>query len=201
MGACGGDDDGATDLRVTWTFASGDCASNGIQTVRITWTPAGGAQQTADFACSAGQGTLGKLSKGASYSITGQGLDAGGTARVESFGQMASFPDGRAFSPITVTLRPKASDIVVSWNGCPASVILPYFISLYSPPAMPGGALGARIKQVQETCSSRKATLDRVVPGDYVVELDSRAVTPKVRATQAVTVVAGEDAAVMLNVP
>jgi hypothetical protein len=46
------------------------------------------------------------------------------------------------------------------------------------------------------SASSRSATLKSVAPGSYVVELDSRAVTPKVKGTKPVTVLPGENATV-----
>lgn len=84
---------------------------------------------------------------------------------------------------------------------CPGSVILPFHITLYDPPATAGDPLTDEVKSVQESCSSSTATLTNVAPGDYVIELDSRAVTPAVYSTQDLTVVAGEDAEVTFGVP
>jgi hypothetical protein len=50
-------------------------------------------------------------------------------------------------------------------------------------------------------CGTRYATLTNVPPGNYIVELDSRAVTPKIYGTKTVMVVAGEDAEVTFNLP
>lgn len=61
---------------------------------------------------------------------------------------------------------------------------------------MMGGALTQKVSEKQETCSARTATLTNVAPGDYVVELDSRAVTPMVKGTRTVTVRNGENATV-----
>jgi hypothetical protein len=199
VGACGGSDAGTTDLTVAWSFPSGDCATNGIKTVRVAWTAPGTPQRSSDFPCTALQGKLGTLTKG-SHAIAAEGLDGGGVARMGST-LTATFPDGKAGGPVTFTLRPKSSNVVVTWNGCPRGVILPYFISLYPPPAMPGGPLANRIKMLQESCTAGRATLESVAPGDYVVELDSRAVTPRILATKPVTVVAGENASVAMGVP
>jgi hypothetical protein len=103
--------------------------------------------------------------------------------------------------PVSLTLRPKPADVVVNWqmssgSGCPPSVTLPYYIAIYRPPATDGGTLTDKVKEVQESCSSKTARLTSVTPGSYVVELDSRAQTPKVRGTQPVTVNPGENATV-----
>lgn len=195
--ACGGEEIGSSTLEAAWTFESGDCASHGVETVRVTWTLQGSTPQEAEFACTDGQGVLGELAEGGgTYAIAAQGLDAGGVARVENFSQSVTFGQGRTVGPVEITLRPKPANIVVTWGGCPPGVIIPYFIAVYRPPAQVGGELTDKVTEVQETCSSGTATLERVAPGDYVVELDTRAITPMVYATQQVTVVAGEDAQV-----
>lgn len=48
----------------------------------------------------------------------------------------------------------------------------------------------------QQKRSARTTTLTSVAPGDYLVELDSRAVTPAVKGTKNVTVRNGENATV-----
>ncbi|MFY0570087.1 hypothetical protein ACN28E_40550 [Archangium lansingense] len=57
-------------------------------------------------------------------------------------------------------------------------------------------ASSAVCREVQVSCAAGTATLDSIVPGNYVVELDTRAVTPQVRGTQNVTVKPGENAQV-----
>ncbi|MEW5740861.1 MAG: hypothetical protein AB1938_18220 [Myxococcota bacterium] len=189
-------------LNVTWSFQTGDCATNNVTTVRVTWGPSGGTLTDVDFPCAAGGGKLGELSpSGGSYTIRAEGLDAGGVARVTHLGtSLMVKSSGTGGEPVALTLRPKPADVVVTWTlgatGCPSSVVLPYFISIYRPPAQAGGALTDKVKEEQETCSARTATLTSIAPGAYVVEIDSRAVQPAIRATKDVTVVAGENAQV-----
>lgn len=64
---------------------------------------------------------------------------------------------------------------------------------------MAGGPLTSKVAEVQESCVSQQATLMNVPPGDYIIELDSRAVTPAVRSSQTLQVEAGEDAEVMFS--
>lgn len=202
--ACGSDDDG-TALHVAWTFESGDCAENGVETVRITWGPSGGPTEEVEYPCADGSGALGEAASGESYAIDAVGLDADGAERAESYGQTASFSGGGAGSiPIDVTLHPKSADVVVSWSlasggACPPGVVLPYFITLYEAPAEAGSEPTQKVDETQESCSSGEATLEGVPPGDYVVEVNSRAVTPAVRATAPVSVQAGEDAEVAVE--
>lgn len=204
--SCGETSDADLSLKVTWSFLSGDCTSNMVQTVRVGWGPAGGEQQSVDFDCALGQGKLGDLpATGGSYGITAKGLDATGAPRFTHFGTTLNVTSGGTFGrPVDLTLRPNPADVIVNWSlsngsGCPNQVVLPYFIALYKPPATMGGALTEKVQETQESCTSRTATLQDVTPGDYVVELDSRAVTPKVRGTKAVTVRGGEDATVTLQ--
>ena len=203
--ACGGSD-GDTSLEVAWTFESGDCASNGVETVRVTWGPQGGPTEDVEFSCAEGSGTLGNVGEGGgSYSIDAEGLDANGVAIVESYGASTTFsgaaPGGHA---IDITLHPKGVDVVVSWSitgggVCPQGVILPYFITLYEPPATSGGELTEVVAETQESCTTGQATLLNIAPGNYVIEVDSRAITPALRATAPVTVEAGQDAQVSLQ--
>lgn len=201
--ACGGDDS-ETALRVSWTFDSGDCAANGLETIRVTWGPGGGATDSIDFACADGVGTLGDIGGGGTFSITAEGLDAGGVVRAESFGTSVTLgASGTGGTPIELHLHPARADVTVSWSlagggNCPPGVILPYFITLYTAPAA-GGPLTDEVDSTQESCSTGQATLTNVPPGDYVIEVDSRAVTPALRATQPVTIAAGEDAAVAVT--
>lgn len=200
---CGGGD-GDTSLGVTWTFDSGDCAANGLETIRVTWGAAGGATTSVDFACVDGGGTLGDIGGGGSFSITAEGLDAAGIVRAESFGTSVTLgASGTGGIPIELHLHPARADVTVSWSlagggSCPSGVILPYFVTLYEAPA-PGGPLTTQAASTQESCTTGEATLTSVAPGDYVIEVDSRAVTPALRATQPVTVVAGENAVVAVT--
>jgi hypothetical protein len=188
---------------VTWAFETGDCASNGVQTVRVTWGVAGGMTQDVEFACAEGKGKLGDFSvMGGAYSLTAIGLDGAGVARFRHFSSTVMVgAKGTGGSPVDLTLRPKPADVVVNWRvgasgGCPPNVVLPYFITLYRPPAMTGGALTQKVTDRQETCTARTTTLTNVAPGDYVVELDSRAVTPMLKDRRSVTVRNGENATV-----
>lgn len=199
---CGGDEGDAT-LVVSWTFDSGDCASNGVRTVRVTWGPEGGATQTVDFTCEDGSGRLGDVGDGGTFAITAEGLDASGAVLAESYGQTVTFGGGgTGGTPIEVHLHPAASDVTVSWSladggACPEGVILPYFVTLYVDPG--AGELTEEVASAQESCSTGQVTLTGVAPGDYVVEVDSRAVTPALRATAPVTVVPGQDAEVAVQ--
>jgi hypothetical protein len=198
-----GSSEADTSLNVTWSFSSGDCASNAVQTVRVSWGPAGHPPQDVAFDCVAGRGKLGDIAaSGGQYAIAALGLDAGGVARFTHFGTSLTVSGkGTGGQPVALTLRPKPADIVVTWRlangtGCPSGVILPYFITVYRTPATDGGTLSEKVTEAQESCSSASATLKNVAPGGYVVELDSRAVTPKVKGTKPVTVLAGESATV-----
>ncbi len=197
-GCSGSDDSDNTTLSVTWKFESGDCAANKVDKVRVTFTPPGGSATPKEFACSAGSGELTQITAG-TYSIQAEGLDASGVARFTST-QSASFPDGKVAGPLDMTLRSKPSNVIVTWNGCPGSTILPYQVAIYRPPAS-GTALTDKVKETQASCQDKKATLEAIKPGEYVVEVDSRAVSPAVKGTQQVTVVAGEDAQVNVPVP
>jgi len=201
---CGSDSD--MSLRTSWSFDSGDCTTNGITTVSVTFGPANAATQVVTFPCSVGSGLLGTIAAGGgTYVITGQGLDANGVARAVSYGTTANFgSSGAAGRPVTITLHPKPADVLVTWSisgkSCPGVVILPFFITLYKAPTTAGGALGAKVSEAQETCSKGQTTLAQVPPGDYVAELDSRAVTPAVKITASVKVMAGENTQVALQI-
>lgn len=201
--ACADEDDD-TSLNVAWSFDAGDCASNDVDTVRISWGPQGGATQMVEFPCTDGIGKVGDADGPGSYSFNADGVDAEGTVRSVSYGTSVSFSgNGNGGTPIDVTLYPKPADVLVSWTlaggTCPDGVVLPYYITLYTPPAQPGDPLGNPITEVQESCSTGEATIMQVAPGAYVVELDSRAVTPAVYGTTEVTVVAGENAMVSIS--
>ena len=203
VSACGGESTGDLDLNVAWTFESGDCASNQVDKVKVTWGPAGGTMTDVEFACTAGQGKVGQFGMGGgSYGITAVGLDAAGVERFRHLGSTVTVgPRGNRGSPVELTLRPKPADVTVTWRGCPPSVVLPFFITIYRPPAMMGGALTQKVKDAQESCQSSTVTLTSIAPGSYVVELDSRAVTPAVRGTQTLTVTNGQNATVAFQLP
>ncbi len=200
LAGCGGSSTNTT-LEVSWSFASGDCSSNAISTVRVTWSAAGGASQTSDFPCAMGTGTLGEVSpSGGTYSIKADGLDAMGTARVTHFGTTLTISKGAPTRPVELTLKPKSANVVVTWNGCPSRVILPYFIGAYVPAATAGGALGMKQTEVQETCTKNGATLMSVPPGTWTIDLDSRAVQPAIKGRKDVTVMPGQDATVSFSI-
>jgi hypothetical protein len=203
LAASCGDEEESNPLAVAWVFSQGDCASSGVETVRVTWTPTGGAGESKEFACTDGRGELGVV-PGGSYAIQAEGLDAGGNVVAENFGTTTSFGDIGPFGDLEVTLHPKSANVTVSWTlstggTCPAQVTLPFFITLYNPPADGETELTDKVTEKQESCASGQTTLERVAPGDYVVELDSRAVTPKVRGTAEVTVEPGQDATVSID--
>ena len=178
----------------TWKFESGDCASNGVDKVRVTVTPTGGAPVVKEFACSAGSGDLLKISAG-SYGIKGEGLDASGKVLFTAT-QSASFPQGKVGSPLDLTLRAAPSTVTVTWKGCPSGFVLPYTITLFK-----GTSTTDKYTSVSESCSASKAVIEGVPPGSYTVDLDSRAINPKVKAQAPVTVKAGEDAQVAIAAP
>lgn len=193
-GACGGEE--ALPLVVAWKFKSGDCTTNAVDKVRVTVTPQGAAPETAEVACAEGRTDMGVFPAG-TYGIRAEGLDATGRVVASDFGTSTTFGDSGPFGDLEVTLHPKAADVVVTWSpSCPSGVVLPYFIAVYRPPPQGSTDLTDKVKEVQESCSSGTATVPDVAPGDYVVEVDSRAITPKVRGTQDVTVKPGEDAQV-----
>lgn len=189
-------------LNVAWTFQAGDCASNAISRVRVTWGPAGGGTTDVEFDCSAGQGTLGQFdATGGTYGLTAVGLDAAGVARFTHFGSSVTVSEnGNGGHPIELTLRPKPADVIVTWQmrtggGCPTGFVLPYTVTLYRPPPTAGGTR-TTVQSTQESCSRGTATLSNVTPGDYVVEVDSRAISPMVKGEKPVTVRGGENATV-----
>lgn len=201
---CGPDsEENQLDLNVKWAFLSGDCTSNAVSRVKVSWGATGATKEDVEFDCAAGQGKLGQFgSTGGEYGITAAGLDSGGIARFTHFGTTLTVgPNGTGGEPVDLTLRPKPANVIVTWRmssggGCPGSVVLPYTITLFNPPAMMGGTPTVKVKETQESCSTRTATLQDVTPGSYVVDLDSRAVTPMVKAQKNVTVLGGENAMV-----
>lgn len=202
LAAACGKETTSTSLDATWSFSSGSCASLAVQTVHVTWGPVGGATQGKDVPCEAGGAALGTVEASGSYAVDAEGFDAGGVARAESFGAVLSFGSGAPSAvSVPIVLSPKRANVVVTWSmstggGCPIGVILPYYVTLHEPPAVP---LGAQVASTQESCVTQAATLGLVPPGDYVVVLDSRAVTPKVYGKKLVTVVPGEDATVSFS--
>lgn len=198
VGGCGGGDDGDPSLDVKWAFDSGDCAGNNVQTVRITWSKVGDTSKTVEFACTDGGGRLGSPGAG-DFAINAEGFDANGVARVSSYPVTVSRSgSGTVSIPIDLTLHAAPADVIVTWTlsdgaRCPGSVILPYFITLYEAPSVAGAGHGASVDELQESCSTGKVTFTDVAAGSYVVELDSRAVTPTVKASREITVISGED--------
>lgn len=199
MSSCNDKNDDDASLVVNWQFSSGDCTSNNIETIQVKAIPESDDTLKGNTSCSAGSIDLGSVSSG-SYSIRVQGMDANDIVRAENYGYSVTIQGG--YSPdLNVTIYPKSSNVNVSWNGCPSGVILPYYITLYNPPEQAGDTPTDEVKSTQESCSSGSATLTSVQPGDYIIELDSRAVTPKVYDTKQVTVVAGEDLDVTFDLP
>jgi hypothetical protein len=202
---CGDDSEGEP-LDVTWVFESGDCTSNGVETVHVMVSPRDGSPTEVELACADAMGTVGKLD-GGTYGIVAEGLDADGQVVAESFGTTVTFGDAGPLEAIEVTLHPKSADVLVTWTlssggGCPPGVVLPYYLTLYYPP--PDGSTEPtekvpEVPEVQESCMSGQATLSSVPPGDYVVELDSRAVTPAIRGTAPVSVEPGRNTTVMIQ--
>ena len=186
-------------LTVAWKFATGDCASNNVATVRIGVTRSFAAPVSATAACIAKPVSFGEAKAG-SYSILVQGLNSNGAVVAQNYGMTLNLSSSGPLGDIVVTMYPKAQNVTVNWNGCPAGVVLPYHITLYDAPAQTGGALTNMVTTTQESCSASMATLSNVQPGDYVVKVDSQAVSPNVSGTAPVTVVAGQDAQVTVNV-
>jgi hypothetical protein len=191
---------GSGDFLVTWKFSSGDCATNKIEKVRVKATSSGGDTLSGEATCSAPSINIGAAGN-KTYTVIAQGIDANGVVRAENYTTTVSFSGNMSGSDIEVTLHPKASKVRVNWNGCPTGVILPYFITLYNMPLQAGGVLVDEVTSTQITCDAGYATLTSVPPGNYIIELDSRAITPKVYGTKSITVVAGEDVEVTFNLP
>ncbi|MFT3708615.1 MAG: hypothetical protein QM817_13265 [Archangium sp.] len=202
---CGPEESSTDDrvLKVSWAFSSGDCTSNSIDKVKVSWGADGMALTDVEFACSAGSGTLGQTAAtGGTYSIIMNGLDTGGVVRFSTSSSLTVGARGTFGVPVDMTLRPKPSNITVTWHfsngsGCPAQVQLPYAIGIYNPPAM-GTGLGTKVKDTQEGCATKTATLTDIAPGTYIVDLDSRAQQPMIHARKNITVVAGENQTVDL---
>jgi hypothetical protein len=77
--------------------------------------------------------------------------------------------------------------------------VIPYYVALYTPPADGSEELTDKVTEVQAGCAAGETTLERVAPGDYVVEVDTRAVSPDRRGTAPLTVEAGRDAEVSVE--
>ena len=198
--SCGGND-GPGSLDVKWTFDSGDCASNSVESVRITCSASDGASQTKTFPCPAGRGSLGSVSNG-SYTIKADGLDASGTARARNYTTTLTISgSGGIGSNVDVTLHPAPGSVVVTWSiegrACPPSIVMPFTITLYK--VLPDGTRDASVAKAEPSCSLGTTTLTQVAPGDYVVELDSRATQPAIKLVETVTVKTGETAQVSLS--
>jgi hypothetical protein len=185
---------------VTWNFSSGDCATNKIEKVHVKATSSDGDTLSGEAACSAPSINIG-VAGNKTYTVIAQGIDANGVVRAENYTTTVSFSGNMSGSDIEVTLHPKASKVRVNWNGCPSGVVLPYFITLYNVPLQTGGSLVDEVSTTQMPCGTHYATLTNVPPGNYIVELDSRAITPKIYGTKSITVVAGEDIEVTFNLP
>jgi hypothetical protein len=199
--SCGGSD-GPGPLDVNWTFAAGDCAANGVESVRITCAANGGASQSKTFPCSAGRGSLGSVGNG-TYSIKAEGLDGSGTARASNYPTTLTISgSGGIGSDLDVTLHPAPGDVVVTWKltsgrACPDGVVMPFAVTLYK--ALPDGSRGVSVDEAEPSCEFGKTIFPDVAPGDYVVVLDSRAVQPAIKLVGTVTVKAGETAQVSLS--
>lgn len=198
--SCGGSD-GPGALEVSWTFDSGDCASNGVESVRVTCAATGGASQVKTFPCTAGRGSMGEIGNG-TYGIKADGLDASGISRAANYTTtMTVSGTGGIGSDVDVTLHPAPGTVAVSWsiNGssCSPGVVMNYAITLYK--ALPDGTRGASVSEAEPSCSLGKTTIPNVPPGNYVIVLDSRAVQPAIKLVDVVTVKAGETTQVSLG--
>lgn len=186
------------EVKVTWKFSAGDCVSNNIKKIRIEATSSEGKVFSGEAVCNAPGINLGSLDLN-SYTILAQGIDENGVIRAQNYQHTVTFIGG--VSDIEVTLHPRRSNLNITWNSCPTGVILPYFITLYNPPAQADAPLTDEVMYAQESCIFGSATLTNVPPGDYILELDSRAITPKIRGIRAITVTAGEDMNIHFNLP
>ena len=65
LAACDSGPSANLDLNVTWSFDSGDCASNNVKTVHVSWGTGSASTMTSDFECSAGTGKLQFANSGA----------------------------------------------------------------------------------------------------------------------------------------
>lgn len=197
--ACGSGATSSADFNVSWSFLTGDCASNNITQVKVTWSKQGGMPNVSTYACGDGQAKVGQFDSAGTYVVTAEGLDQGGVARVYHLGTTLNLQQaGNGGHPIALTLRPKPGTVNVTWHfagggGCPGSTILPFFLTALQS-GVDAGTSGNN--STQESCSTKAAVLGQLQPGDYVIDLDSRAVSPMVKAQKNVTVTAGDTAAV-----
>lgn len=191
-------ENGSGDLLVTWEFATGDCITNKIEKIHVEATSSDGDVLSGETTCSAPNVNIGSAGN-KSYTIVAKGYDANGAVRVENYKTTVSFSGNGTALDVKVTLHPKASKIRVNWNGCPSGVVLPYIITLYNVPLQASSSLVDEVSYTQMPCGTSYATLTNIPPGNYIVELDSRAISPKVYGTKPVTVVAGEDTEVTFN--
>ncbi len=198
LAGCG--DDPEAELRVSWEFEQGDCATYGIETVRIQWGSPGGDHEDAEFDCAKDGGTLGMIDPdGATYEIVAEGLDSQGIVRARNLPQTLSFGAGHSsHRTIDVTLRPSPAEVLVTWSmsdgaNCPPNTVMNYYVTRYFPPDEPGGELTDATEVVQASCSAGEVLLPHVPPGTWIIELDNRAISPAVYATREVEVEPGED--------
>ena len=201
LSSCGDGGGGNGPIVVAWDFDSGDCTSNDVVTVRLSYQPEGGdASDPVEFPCEDGSGSIGTLTEG-TYGILAEGLNDEGTVVAQNYGNTITFGPEGIFGEVDVTLYPKAANVLVTWEdqgggNCPPQVQLPYYITLYTPPVGGGADVGDQVTSTQEGCNLGQATLTNVAPGDYVVEVDTRAIQPDRRGVAPVTVEPGVDATV-----
>jgi len=166
----------------------------------VTVTKQGQSPKKKEFACADGSGSFGEVGAG-TYGINVEGLDSNGKVVAQDYGATTSFGASGPPGPIDATLHPKAANVVVSWTlqggrKCPTGVVLPYYVDVYKLPTSSGKQFGQKVGEVQKSCSAGHAPVSDVRPGKYVVQVDSRAVTPDVKGTAKVTVEPGTDAKV-----
>ena len=169
--------------------------------MRVAITPEGRDALEQEFPCESARGSF-EGSYTGSHTVLADGLDASGTIVANSFDKTVSFGESGPLGDVNVTLRPKREDVVVTWSidgrACPVGVIIPFFVSLYE--TTDGTSMGDQISEVQETCSKQEATLESIPPGEYILELDSRAVTPTIQATRQIRVEPGQSTEVEIEI-
>jgi hypothetical protein len=204
--ACSSSDEEQTQtlLRVSWIFEAGDCASNGIDGVRVEWGPSGAARTRLDLACAAGGAALGPIELGRPYDVVASALDAGAVVRALG-GAQVTLTSGRPPTLDThLVLYPALGRVLVSWStadgaGCPGAIIVPYRVTLWEAPAVPGGALTRSVEDMQVDCFADGATFEHVHPGPYVVEVTAISTSPRITGSAPVTVGPGDERAVHVD--